>query len=361
MARLNTNTRYLHDHLVEYAERLSATLPDPLEVCFFVNSGTEANELALRLASTHTGRRDVLVVDGAYHGHTARLIAASPYKFMGPGGAGVPEPWVHVVPLPDGYRGVHRGRDLATGAAYGDEVGRVIERAGAPIAGFITESLQSCGGQIIPPPGYLDTAFRHVRAAGGLCIADEVQTGFGRAGSHFWAFETQEVVPDIVVMGKPIGNGHPIGAVVTTRAIAESFANGMEFFSTFGGNPVSCAVGLAVLDVIRDEGLQSHAFEVGSRMLDGFRDLMSRHEIIGDVRGLGLFIGVELVRSRNSLEPATREADELINRLEQRGILLSTDGPHHNVLKIKPPMVVTGEDVDMVVRVVDDELRRMTV
>jgi len=359
MAELNTNTRYLHRNLVEYAERLSATLPEPLDVCFFVNSGTEANELALRLAATHTGRRHVLVVDGAYHGHSTRLIAASPYKFMGPGGAGAPEPWVHVVPMPDGYRGRHRGRDRTVGMAYGDDVKRVIDQAGAPIAAFITESFQSCGGQIVPPPGYLDTAFRHVREAGGVCIADEVQTGFGRAGSHFWAFETQDVVPDIVVMGKPIGNGHPMGAVVTTRAIAESFANGMEFFSTFGGNPVSCAVGLAVLDVIRDEGLHEHAFEVGGRMLEGLRGLMSRHEVVGDVRGVGLFIGVELVRSRETLEPATREADDLINRLEHRGLLLSTDGPHHNVLKIKPPMVITGEDVDMVVRLIDDELSRM--
>ena len=358
MAVLNTNTRYLHDNLVEYAERLSATLPAGLDVCFFVNSGTEANELALRLAMAHTGRRDLLVVDGAYHGHTAGLIAASPYKFMGRGGSGAPEPWVHVVPMPDGYRGKHRGYDRAAGVAYGDEVGQVIEKAGAPIAAFLTESLQSCGGQIVPPPGYLETAFRHVRAAGGVCIADEVQTGFGRVGTDFWAFETQSVVPDLVVTGKPIGNGHPMGAVVTTRAIAESFANGMEFFSTFGGNPVSCAVGLAVLDVIRDEGLQAHALEVGTRFLDGLRGLMSRHEIIGEVRGTGLFIGVELVRDRRTLEPATSEADDLINRLQRRGILLSTDGPHHNVLKIKPPMVVTAGDVDMVVRVLDDELAR---
>ncbi len=356
MAELNTNTRYLHGHLVEYAERLSATLPDPLEVCFFVNSGTEANELALRLAAAHTGRHHVLVVDGAYHGHTSRLIAASPYKFMGPGGAGTPEPWVHVVPMPDGYRGVHRGHDRATGVAYGDEVGRVIERTGAPVAAFITESFQSCGGQIVPPPGYFEAAFRHVRAAGGLCIADEVQTGFGRVGSYFWAFESQQVIPDIVVMGKPIGNGHPMGAVVTTRAIAESFANGMEFFSTFGGNPVSCAVGLAVLDVISDEGLQAHALDVGSRLLAGLQGLASRHEMIGDVRGSGLFIGVELVRSRDTLEPATHEADDLINRLQRRGMLVSTDGPHHNVLKIKPPLVVTADDVNMVVRVLDDEL-----
>ena len=359
MARLNTNTRYLYDELSEYAERLAATLPAPLDTCFFVNSGTEANDLALRIARTHTARQHLLVVDGAYHGHSSALIAASPYKFMGPGGSGRAEPWVHIVPMPDGYRGKHKGHGLAAGTAYADEVGRVIAEAGAPIAAFMTESFQSCGGQIVPPEGYLATAFRHVRAAGGLCIADEVQTGFGRAGAHFWAFETQGVVPDIVVLGKPIGNGHPMGAVVTSRNIAASFANGMEFFSTFGGNPVSCAIGLAVLDVIRDEQLQSRALELGTRLRDGLRSLMDAHALIGDVRGVGLFLGVELVRDRATLEPAAAEATELVNRMAKRGILLSTDGPLHNVIKIKPPMVLTADDVDMTCRVFDDELGRL--
>ncbi len=356
MARLNTNTRYLYDGLVEYAERLVATLPAPLDTCFFVNSGSEANELALRLAMTHTRRRDVLVVDGAYHGNTARLIDVSPYKFMGKGGAGRPEPWVHVVPLADGYRGAHRGMGRDAGVAYGDEVGAIVDAMGAPPAAFLTESLLSCGGQVIPPEGYFETAFRHVRAAGGVCIADEVQVGFGRVGTHFWAFETQGVVPDIVVMGKPIGNGHPMAAVVTSAEIAASFANGMEYFSTFGGNPVSCAIGLAVLDVIRDENLQAHALDVGTRMREGLRALMARHAIVGDVRGLGLFAGVELVRDRATLEPAPGEASELVNRLRARGMLLSTDGPLHNVVKIKPPMVLTADDVDMVVRSFDDAL-----
>ena len=350
MARLNTNTRYLYEGLTEYAERLSSTLPDPLEVCYFVNSGSEANELALRLAETHTGRKDFLVIDGAYHGHTGRLIDISPYKFMGKGGKGAPEPWVHVVPMPDGYRGLYRGQDRNTGIAYADEVGRVIEDSSATIAGFIAESLLGCGGQIIPPEGYFERAFEHVRAAGGVCIIDEVQVGFGRVGSHFWAFERQCVVPDIVVMGKPIGNGHPMAAVVTTREIADSFANGMEFFSTFGGNPVSCAIGMAVLDVIQDEQLQEHALELGNDFIDGLRGLMLQHEIIGDVRGAGLFIGVELVRDRQTLEPAAEEANLLVDRMKTRGILLSTDGPLHNVIKIKPPMVLTRDDVDMVIR-----------
>ncbi|MCH7974988.1 MAG: aminotransferase class III-fold pyridoxal phosphate-dependent enzyme [Bacteroidetes bacterium] len=356
MARLNTNTRYLYDGLADYAERLVATLPEPLDVCFFVNSGSEANELALRLARTVTGHQDILVVDGAYHGHTTQLIAISPYKFMGEGGRGQAEPWVHIVPVADGYRGPHKGQGLDSGTAYGDAVGRVIDEAGKPIAGFICESLLGCGGQVIPPEGYFETAYRHVRSAGGLCIADEVQVGFGRVGSHFWGFERQAVVPDIVVMGKPIGNGHPMAAVVTTREIADAFANGMEFFSTFGGNPVSCAIGLAVLDVIRDEGLQEHALAVGTRLRDGLRSLMEKHELIGDVRGVGLFIGVELVRDRETLEPAATEAANLVNRLKDRGLLLSTDGPLQNVIKIKPPMVLTAEDVEMTIRLFDDEL-----
>ncbi len=356
MARLNTNTRYVYDGLTEYAERLCATLPEPLDTCFFLNSGSEANELALRLAMTHTGRRDFVVVEGSYHGNTTRLIDISSYKFMGEGGAGKPEPWVHVAPMPDGYRGVHKGHDRAAGVAYGDEVGRVIAEPKTAIAGFIIEPLLSCGGQIIPPEGYLETAFQHVRAAGGLCIVDEVQVGFGRVGTHFWAFEMQDVIPDIVVMGKPIGNGHPMAAVVTTGEIAESLANGMEFFSTFGGNPVSCAIGLAVLDVMRDEGLQQHALEMGTRLREGLGGLMAEHSLIGEVRGAGLFIGVELVRNRTTLEPAAEEANQLIERLKARGMLLSTDGPLHNVIKIKPPMVLTADDVDMVVRGFGDEL-----
>jgi len=359
MALLNTNTRYLHGLLIEYADRLCATLPNGLDTCFFVNSGSEANELALRLAETYTGRGDWLIIDGAYHGNTTRLVQLSPYKFMGPGGSGHPEPWVHIVPMPDGYRGIYRGQDQAAGEAYGDEVGRVICESCAPIAGFLAESLLGCGGQIIPPQGYLARAFGHVRAAGGLCVVDEVQVGFGRAGTHFWAFEQQNVVPDIVVMGKPIGNGHPMAAVVTRREIAEAFANGMEYFSTFGGNPVSCATGLAVLDVIEEEGLQARALELGQRFLLGLRGLMNEHALIGDVRGTGLFIGIELVRDRESLEPAAAEAAELVERMKARGMLLSTDGPLHNVIKIKPPMVLNEADVDMVLRSLEDELGQM--
>ena len=357
MARLNTNTRYLYDQLGEYAERLCALLPHPLEQCFFVNSGSEANELALRLARTHTGNRDMLVVDGAYHGHTSTMVDISPYKFMGPGGEGHPRDWVHVVPLADGYRGPFKGKGRETGVAYADQLLKVIEASDRPIAGFIIESLLSCGGQVIPPAGYLKAAFSHVRAAGGVCIADEVQVGFGRVGSHFWAFELQDVVPDIVVMGKPIGNGHPMAAVVTTRDIADSFAQaGMEFFSTCGGNPVSCAIGTAVLDVIRDEGLQEQARQVGSHLLEGLSELKRTHPLIGDVRGVGLFIGLELVRNRETLEPAAEEAARLVDQLRLRGVLTGTDGPLHNVIKIKPPLVITQGDAEMAIRTIDDVL-----
>ncbi len=358
MSRLNTNTRYLYDGLCEYAERLCATLPPALRHCFFVNSGSEANELAIRLARTHTGRTDFLVVENAYHGHTNTLIDVSPYKLMGRGGAGRPAHWVHVVPIPDGYRGAYKGSERAVGVAYGDEVGHTTRLLTTPPAAFIAETLLSCGGQIIPPEGYFETAFAHVRQAGGVCILDEIQVGFGRVGTHFWAFEQQGVIPDILVLGKSIGNGHPMAAVVTTREIAESFAGtGMEFFSTFGGNPVSCAVGLAVLDVIRDEGLQAHAADIGTYFLDGLNELRNRHPIIGDVRGKGLFLGIELVRDRDTLLPATTEARLLVNALRRRRILVGTDGPFDTVIKIKPPMVVSRDDASMAIQYIDEILQ----
>ena len=354
-AVLNTNTRYLHDNIVTLAQRLTATLPPPLSVCFFVNSGSEANDLALRLARTHTGQQDTLVLDGAYHGNLTSLIEISPYKFDGPGGKGAP-PHVHKLPMPDPYRGPYKSSDLQAGQKYAAHVQETINQIlakGRGIAAFIAESLLGCGGQIVLPAGYLQAAFAQVRAAGGVCIADEVQVGFGRVGSHFWGFQTQNVVPDIVTMGKPFGNGHPLAAVVTTPEIAASFHNGMEYFNTFGGNPVSSAVGLAVLDVIRDEKLQENALNVGSYLLDGLRSLQSKRRPIGDVRGLGLFIGIELVRDRHTLEPAAEEASHIVNQMKERGILLSTDGPHHNVIKIKPPLVLSSENADFLLRELD--------
>ncbi|RMH00963.1 MAG: aminotransferase class III-fold pyridoxal phosphate-dependent enzyme [Chloroflexi bacterium] len=349
-AVLNTNTRYLHPNLVRYAQRLCATLPEPLRVCFFVNSGSEANDLALRLAFAHTGRRGIIVLDGAYHGNLSSLIDISPYKFNGPGGQGAP-PHVFPVPMPDPYRGVYRGEPEA-GKKYGRLVQNAIIQAEAknyPIAAFIAEPLLGCGGQIVPPNDFFATAYAYVRAAGGVCIADEVQVGFGRVGSHFWAFQLHGIIPDIVTMGKPIGNGHPLAAVVTTPEIAASFANGMEYFNTFGGNPVSCAVGMAVLDVIENEQLQQNADQIGRYLLNDLRQLMDTFPLVGDVRGRGLFIGVELVRNRETLEPATQEASYIVERMRDHGILISTDGPLHNVLKIKPPLVFNTANAERLV------------
>ena len=359
MRVLNTNTRYLNDLLEQYAERLLETLPSALDVCYFVNSASEANELALRLVRAHTGARDMIVLDAAYHGNTTSLIDISPYKHAGPGGSGAPD-WVHVAPLPDVYRGRFRGDDA--GSLYAAQVAEVISKlvsGGRKLGGFIAETCPSVGGQLIMPPGYLGSVYEHVRAVGGLCIADEVQTGLGRMGTSCWAFEDHRVVPDIVVMGKPLGNGHPIGAVATTRAIADSFDNGMEFFSTFGGNTVSCAVGIAVLDVVRDERLQEHACRVGDELLRGLTSLADRHDIIGDVRGSGLFLGVELVHSRETLEPAGAEANFVANRMRERGVLLGTDGPYHNVVKIRPPMPFDGGDAALLVEALDAALAEL--
>ncbi len=323
MQALNTNTRYLHDTILNYAERLTATLPDPLNVCYFVNSGSEANELALRLARAHTNARDMIVLDHAYHGNTTTLIDISPYKHDGPGGNGPPS-WVHKVPLPR----------TADDAQYAVDV---IESTNE-LCGFIAESMPSVAGQIVLPQGYLNRVYEVVRNAGGVCIADEVQTGYGRIGTHFWAFESYGVVPDIVVLGKPIGNGHPIGAVITTPDIASSFDNGMEFFSTFGGNTVSCAIGLAVLEVVHEENLQDHAQIVGEQLLNGLRDMQKQHEVIRDIRGSGFFLGAELRKKE--------AADRIVNAMRDEAILIGTDGPLHNVLKIRPPMPFSTDDAD---------------
>ncbi|MBI87558.1 MAG: aspartate aminotransferase family protein [Euryarchaeota archaeon] len=344
MAILNTNSRYLFDGLTDYISRLASTLPEPLSVGFLVNSGSEANELAVRLARAYTGNHDMAVIEGAYHGHTGMLIDLSPYKFRGPGGKGEPESWVRVLPIPDLYR--------RAGEDFSSEAENELNRGGC-VAGLLVESMLSCAGQVPLPVGYLRSAHDSVRRNGGLLIADEVQVGFGRVGTHMWAFEETGVIPDIVVMGKPIGNGHPMAAVFTTPEIASSFG-GMEFFSTFGGNPVSCAIGMAVMDVIEQEDLQTRARDLGDRLILGLNELKSAHEIIGDVRGKGLFLGIEMVLDRESLEPARQEAAELVEKMRDKGVLLSTDGPLHNVIKIKPPMVLSEQDVDETLAKLDD-------
>ncbi|MGN6420064.1 MAG: aminotransferase class III-fold pyridoxal phosphate-dependent enzyme, partial [Pseudobacter sp.] len=361
IATLNTNTRYLHDALEEFAMRLTATLPSKLRVCYFTNSGSEANDLAIRMSRYYTRQQDVIVLDHAYHGTSTVAIQLSPYKFDGKGGSGQ-EPWVHKALSPDLYRGEYRYGDANPGEQYAEDVQRIIsllqEQRKAPAA-FICETLLGVGGQIPLPANYLKTVYAHVRAAGGVCIADEVQVGFGRVGEQFWGFQLQDVEPDIVVLGKPIGNGHPLAAVVVTEEIANAFNNGMEYFNTFGGNPVSMVTGNTVLQVIQQEEMQQHARETGDYLLQLLKELMQKHAIIGDVRGHGLFVGAELVRNRQTKEPAVPEIDQIIQQMKTRGFLLSTDGPLHNVLKIKPPLVFTRENALQMVQQLDAVLSAM--
>ena len=351
MATLNTNTRFLHDAIIEYARSLVATLPDPLSVAFFVNSGSEANDLAVRLAQAHTRARGWMTLGHAYHGHTNSVVDISPYKFLGGGGEGLPD-HVRVAELPDAYRGAHTG--AGAGAAYAADFARELGDLDQPLAAFIAEGIVSTGGQVTLAEGFLADAYAQVRATGGVCIADEVQIGLGRVGERFWGFELHGVVPDIVTMGKPLGNGHPLAAVVTTPEIAESFHNGMEYFNTFGGNPVSAVVGQAVLDYVLDMRLQAHARDLGAYVQEQVRGMRADHPLIGDVRGHGLFLGVEFMRDG---QPATQEVEDIIEFALQCGIMLSSDGPDNNVFKIKPPMVVQRADMDRFLEVLDDALR----
>lgn len=363
MSVLNTNTRYLHENIIKYAEELCATLPNKLNVCYFVNSGSEANELALRLASTYTHQKDIIVLQDSYHGNTTGCIKISDYKFSGPGGNG-PEPHIHVAPLPDTYKGPIKNDDPNAGEKYALFIKEIIDNLlskGKKIAAFICESLPSCAGQIIFPPNYLKNAFHYIRKAGGICIIDEVQVGFGRVGSSFWGFELQNVIPDIVTLGKPIGNGHPLGAVITTQAIAEAFNNGMEYFNTFGGNPVSCAIGREVLKVINDEGLQQHAAEVGQYLLKELLNLQGDYTEIGDVRGKGLFIGIEIVSNPIDKTPDTIKANHIINHMKEKGILCSTEGKHHNVIKFKPPMPFNKQNADTYIATLNEALKSILI
>ena len=352
---INTNTRYLHPAQMRFADALRARMPAHLTHCYFVTSGSEANELALRLARAHTGQTGMIVQDHAYHGHTTGTIDLSPYKFNGPGGAGKPD-WVEITPVADPYRGPFGYDDPQAGEKYASMVEHSITtlKAGPHgLAGFIAESFPSVGGQIEPPAGYLAGVYDRVRAAGGLCIADEVQTGLGRLGDAYWGFETQNALPDMVVLGKPLGNGHPIGAVVTTAEIAESFANGMEFFSTFGGTTLACRLGAEVLNIVDTEGLQENARLRGAQLLNGLRDLQARYGVIGDVRGRGLFIGAELVQDRDRKTPATALAGYVSNRLRAHRILIGTDGPFDNVLKIRPPLTIGSDDCALLLHRLD--------
>ena len=356
---LNTNTRYLDETVINYAKDLTNYLPNGLTTCFFTNSGSESNDLALRLARTATGSKETIVLDGAYHGHVSSLIDISPYKHNSKGGSGPPS-YVHTVPMPDSYRGKYRREEALTG--YIDELKNIlysIKKNGKNISAFVVESIMGCGGQLILPDGFLERAFELVRDEGGVCIADEVQIGFGRVGSKFWGFETANVQPDIVTMGKSMGNGHPLSVVVTKKQIADKFNNGMEYFNSFGGNPVSCAVGKAVLNVIEDEKLQQNAHKVGEYLLKELKQLQGEFPLIGQVRGMGLFIGIELIKEKSKLIPAHAEAEKVVNEMMRKRILLSTDGPDHNVIKIKPPMVFSTENADELVLNLSEVLGNM--
>lgn len=358
-ARLNTNTRYLHDNIIAYAERLKATLPAGLDTFYFTTSGSEANELALRMARAFTGHRDTLVVDWAYHGTTQGLIDISPYKYKRKGGAGRPAT-THELALPETYRAPTDWPVAEIGARYAAEAGTAIRElvaSGRAPAAFIAETIPSVAGQVFLPPDYLAAIYAEVRKAGGICIADEVQVGFGRVGDAIWAFEAYGVTPDIVTMGKPIGNGHPMGAVAVRREIADAFANGMEYFNTFGGNPVSAAAGLAVLDVLKDQDLLANAACEGAYMLEAFRVLMAEDPEIGDVRGRGLFLGIEMVRDRASKAHHGTRANAVVARMRDLGVLAGTDGPHDNVIKLRPAMTFQRAHSELLIEVFTQALR----
>ncbi len=363
LKRLNTNTRYLNPAQSAFAKALKRKLPEQLSICYFVNSGSEANELALRLSRAHTKGVDMITPDHGYHGNTTGAVDISAYKFNAPGGVGQPD-WVSLVDIPDSYAGKYRASDDACAELYANQVDAAItkiEKSGRRLAGFIAETFPSVGGQIIPPSGYLQRVYEKVRAAGGVCIADEVQTGLGRLGEYYFAFEQQRVVPDIVVLGKPIGNGHPIGVVITTQAIANDFAQGPEYFSTFGGSTLSCVIGKTVLDIVEEENLQTNASRRGKQAIDGLKALQEKHALIGDVRGIGLFIGLALVSDRDARIPATDVAKYVVNRLRDNRILAGLEGPDNNILKIRPPLSINGEDIEQLVETLDQVLSETAV
>lgn len=352
MAKLNTNTRYVYDLLQEYAEKLLSKFPAKLNKVFFVNSGSAASDLAIRLARHHTKCDNIMVMEHGYHGHTMTGIEISDYKFSNKKGPGQ-KPWILKAPIPDTFWGKYRSD--SAGKEYALDAAGLLGGFSEKVAAFISEPIVGCGGQVPLAPGYLKNLYPVIRAQGGVCISDEVQTGFGRLGTHFWGFETHDVIPDIVVLGKPMGNGHPMGAVVTTEEIAASFEKGVEFFSSFGGNPVSCAIGLAVLQVLDEEHLQQHALQTGRYYMKLMYDLQEEFSCIGDVRGSGLFLGFEIVDEAGKQNTAL--AALIKNELRDRHILISTDGPYDNVLKSKPPLCFTKANVERVVENIFDILR----
>ncbi|MFD6697558.1 MULTISPECIES: aminotransferase [unclassified Microbacterium] len=361
---LNTNSRFLYRELAEYSERLLALLPDEarrggadrdaLDTVLLVNSGSEAVDLALRLAQAATGRKTVVSLREAYHGWTMASDAVTTSAYDNPDALATRPDWVHVADVPNRFRGTYRGE--GTGPRYAADLGTDLDRLaeeGRPVAGFICESALGNAGGVLLPDGYLVDAYARVRAAGGLCIADEVQVGFGRMGSSFWGFEQSGVVPDVITIAKPMGNGFPIGGVITSTRVADALSAQGQFFSSAGGNPLSCRVGIAVLDAMAAEGLQENARVVGAQLAAGFRALAERHPLIGPVHGEGLYLGVELVRDRESMVPAAAEAAAICERLRELGVVVLTTSERSNVLKIKPPLCLTASSADVVVAALD--------
>jgi 4-aminobutyrate aminotransferase-like enzyme len=350
-ALVNTNTRYLHEGIVDYAERLVATMPPGLDTCLFTCTGSEANDLAWRLARAATGGSGAIATQHTYHGNTTAIIAldgASPPEVSGP--------WVARVPAPRYPVGGAWGEGEATGAAWATAMEGAIatlRERGHPPAAFYFCSLFATDGLFVPPAGFLDEGLARLRAAGGLAVADEVQPGLGRIGSHLWGFQALGVVPDIVTMGKPMGNGHPIGVVVARRDIVDAFFQRQRYFNTFAGNPVSAAAGLAVLDVLNDERLQARAAEVGARLKRDLQAMAARHPLVGEIRGAGLFLGVELLLDRRTRRPATAEARRVLNALGREGVLVGLTGPGANILKIRPPLAFDAGNGEQLVATMD--------
>ena len=350
----HSTTIYLHPNVAEYARALASRMPGDLKVCYFVNSGSEANDLALLMARVCTGNFDVIALRNAYHGGNAAglsVTAHSTWKFNVAHSFGV-----HHALAPDPYRGQYGRDDAEAGSKFALDVKQLIDFATpGRIAGFIAESIQGVGGCVVFPDGYLQSVYAHVRAAGGVCIADEVQAGFGRTGSHFWGFETQGVIPDIVTMAKGIGNGFPLAAVVTTPEIGSVLAQRIHF-NTFGGNPVATAAGKAVLEVIEREKLQENALRLGGYLLAGLEKLKQKHALIGDVRGKGLLLGIELVRDRGTKEPAKVECAQVLENARERGLLLGKGGLWGQTVRFAPPMCITQGDADFLLDVLDRSL-----
>ena len=357
MQLLNTHTRYLHENVLDYAERLTGKFPRVLDTAMFCCTGSEANELALRIARTATGGTGIIVTSFAYHGNTQATYEIST--------SSIPEQerpeYVETVPVPDVYRGPYRGPEA--GEKYAAHVQEAIDKLksrGIKPAAFVIDTIVSCGGVVKLPPGYLGSVAKIVREAGGLFVADEVQPGFGRIGTKFWGFEVDDVIPDVVTMGKPMGNGHPIAGVVTRRDLAEEFARRGRYFNTFGGNPVSCAAGISVLEVIEREHLQQNALAVGQHIVDGLKSLAEVHACIGDIRGSGLFLALELVTDRDQRTHATELAAKVVNDLRNRGVLTGTIGPGANILKLRSPLVLNTQDADFLLGTLGESLTALS-